>query len=130
MVNTAEKKYARAFTMRVDEVFLAALDESRGAELPVLNRADYIRRLVFVAVARKHERDELKPKAKPNRAKRRPAVSSSTPVHGRSGIPGDQRSTPRADVPIPNLTKRDVGHAWEGSRRISRKRLLVRNWQP
>jgi hypothetical protein len=70
MINTAPKKYERAFTMRVDEAFTEALDEARGAELPVLNRADYIRKLVFEAVTRKRRKEAAALAAAPRKTRR------------------------------------------------------------
>ena len=53
MANTAPLKYKSAFTMRVDEAFLADLDNLRAAERPIMSRAEYLRKLVDQAKAAK-----------------------------------------------------------------------------
>ena len=46
MANVNPVKYNRPFMMRVDDDFLAKLDDLRVAERPVKSRSDYIRKLV------------------------------------------------------------------------------------
>ncbi len=46
MANANPVKYDRPFMMRVDEAFLAKLDDLRVAERPVKSRSDFIRKLV------------------------------------------------------------------------------------
>lgn len=53
MPNTSPIKYESSFTMRVDKEFLDKLDKLRESDRPVLNRSDYLRKLVFEKEVRK-----------------------------------------------------------------------------
>ena len=46
MPNVTPLKYKTGFHMRADKEFLEDLDELRAQERPLLNRADYVRKLV------------------------------------------------------------------------------------
>ena len=46
MPNSNPLKYTTGFHMRVDDTFLQDLDDLRAQERPLLNRADFVRKLV------------------------------------------------------------------------------------
>lgn len=51
MANVKPIKYDKPLNMRVDEDFLADLDDLRAASRPLLSRSDFIRKLVADAKA-------------------------------------------------------------------------------
>lgn len=56
MANVKPVKYDKPLNMRVDEEFLADLDDLRAASRPLLSRSDFIRKLVADAKKAKGSR--------------------------------------------------------------------------